>query len=419
MSFSFHVPQILDFSKTLLSSTFPSTSYTTQEKTLLAIGSALFGGAVNSKKRKFGRIDSQETLVGSSDSVDQMLSFRDPGLPTLTETEEENSFPEMSAASAPLRAKAHYSFGKPLNNVYPATLRSMSSWGSLYGVVTGQQNFATIASIGSVSQVGVNSPTATDFRFGWPKAYLNLQPDTTTSVSDISTANIPKTTSIGLSRVYNEFQFKNLQNIGVSMELMLVCATDNCSQEPVLDLIDASTVYGQTQSTWAGPNPGETVTGAVNGRPTINHLGFRMSDAEDFFRKYKVLRKHPISLGHGQTVIVDYTVDFNRVFTQAEWDEANAQGDFTIGNKTLFFVIRYSGEPVVDITPTTGGNNLTTSDVSLAVITTQKKIFKVPKGYGKLRINQGSSRLSVNVSDSNQQTMDVEDNKGPIEDAFI
>lgn len=115
---------------------------------------------------------------------------------------------------------------------------------------------------------------------------------------------------------------------------------------------------------------------------------------------------------------MDYTVDFNRVYSQAEWDEANAQGDASIGNKSLFFVIRYSGEPVVDITPSTGANNLTTSDVSLAVIVTQKKIFQVPKGYGKLRLNQASSRLSTNVTDANQQTMDVEDNKGPVSDAF-
>lgn len=417
MSLSFHVPQILDFSKGLLSS-FPSlSSYSTQDKTLSSIGAVLFGAAVKSKKRKFERISSGDITV-VDDDLDLLFANGSPGGFSETETEEENSLPNMSASTAPLRAKAYYSFGRPLNNTFPVTMRSLVSWGSAYSVVTGQQNFATIASIGTVSQVATNTPNGTDWRFTSPKAYVNIQPDQNTTPSDIAVASVPKTTSIGLARVYNEFQIKNLQNIGVNMELMLVQALDNNFQEPVVDLIDAASIYGQGLSTWAPPAPGEIVTGRTNGRPTINHLGFRISDAEDFSRKFKVLRKHPFSLGHGQTVIVDYTIDFNRVWTKEEADESVAAGDVCFANKTLYFVIRYSGEPVVDTTAATGGNNLTTADVSLAIVTTQKKIFKVPKGYGKLRINFGASGLSSGTTDPNQQTMDVEDNKGPVEDAL-
>lgn len=275
MSFSFYVPQILDLSKTSLPSISSLSSYSSKEITISALSALSEFG--RSPKRKFETFDSQDTVINSF--VDQKFMYKDDVSMTQTEEEEGKFFPTMSAAAAPLRVKGYYSFGKPLNNMYPATIRSMVSWGSLYNVVTGQQNFATIASMGHVSQVGVNSPSSTDYRFTWPVAYLNIQPDTETTYSYITNPTIPKTTSIGLGRVYHEIQFKNLQNIGVQMELMLVQATDNCAQEPITDLIDSATVYGQDQLTWTGPSAGEVVTGATNGRPTINHPGFRVSDA--------------------------------------------------------------------------------------------------------------------------------------------
>lgn len=421
MSFSFHVPQIVSFKSKLSPTSLPSLSTTLSTFGTLTTASlgGLYAIGVNGKKRKLNPSNEEPTEnpfeVWHSLAQDMKL-FQDFSL-TETQTETQNEVENMSASNAPLSLKGYLKYGSPLNNMYPVTQRAMVSWGTLFRAVTGQQNWAVVASIGTTTQVGQNV-TDPSYAKAWPLAYLNQQPDTQTTDSNIADPTFPLTTSIGVSTVYTNMQFKNLQNVGVEADLYVISAVEAQEQDPVQDLIDSASQYGQTLLPWAPPVAGETIGGSNDGRPTIHHIGFRWHDAEDVKRKFKVLRKHRLTFGHGQTISVDYTVDFNRVYSQMEVNESLFFGHQTFANKTLYFVLRYSGEPVVDITPASGGNNITTADVSICAVVSQKKIFRVPKGMGKLRINYGASRLSSNVTDANQQTMDVEDNKDAVKDAF-
>lgn len=340
---------------------------------------------------------------------------------TLVEEEEEYEF-EMSAGNAPLHASMYLSYGSPLNNMAPGKIRSVTSFANKHTCTTGIQGWDVIASIGSCWSTYIPTTTpVTDFRYLWPLNYLEIVPNAKTTASDPSLGTslaIPSTTSVGVTRVYNEFRFKNMQNIGVFMELMVIGCTQTTAQDPVTDLADAANQYGQGISQFQPPSGGSGTAGRTDGRTTINHLGSRWSDFEDSKRKYKVLRKHTFSLGHGQSCKIDYIVDFNRVYTKMEAAEAQAQGDFAYGNKTVYFVIRYSGEPVVDST-IDAAKRVTTADVSVVSVVTQKKIFQVPIEYAKNRLNYGASSIAWNVTDANQKTINVEDNVDIVQDSTI
>ena len=387
---------------------------------MIGFGNYMFNR--NNKRRR--EVESSETAYDPvelhSFLTEAKLFFG--GTPSETETEVENSLPQnmSSAGTAPRHASLYFRYGSPLNNMASGPIIQSTSWGDHYNIPTGKQGWRIMATIGHADQVGVNNNLAPTFEVKWPRSYLEVAPSSSTTPSSYWNAVVPKTNAIGVESVFHTFQIKNLQNISVFAELYVIGCTESTRQDPIADMNDAATMYwpSSTQTAWAPPAAGEIISGRVVGYPNVEAPGFRPSDAEDFARKFKIFRKHKFTLGHGECVQIDYKVDFNRVYTRGEWDELQDASLKSISNKSLYFVLRYIAEPVVDATPNTGGNNITTGDVSLAVTVMQKKIFRVPRDYSKYRANVTLSGLAANVVDANQKTMDVEDQVGPVGDAF-
>lgn len=414
-------------SPNVYSPTFPQKISYSSLSTLLSLSTIIGGShwAINHKNKKRKRDDSQDTLFDPNELQDFVtdLKFQFGAAPADVEMQEQNFFPQRmsSAGTAPRQASLYYRYGSPLNNMATGPIISTTSWGDHYTTSTGKQGWRVLATMGHTDQVGVDNSNAATFETKWPRAYLNIAPNSTTTPSNNWNAVIPKTNAIGLETVYHTFMLKNLHSIALFCELYLIGCTESTKQDPIQDMNDACTMYwpNTTQTAWAPPLAGQVVTGRQYGYPNVEAPGFRPTDAEDFARKFKIFRKHKFTLGHGECVSLDYKIDFNRVYTRGEWDELNDAALKSNSNKTLYFVLRFHSEPVVDATPDTAGNNITIGDVSLGVTVTQKKIFRVPRDYSKYRANASVSGLSANVIDANEKTMNTNDQVASVQDAIL